>query len=62
MKKTGSGTPVKGSANGEIAERIMGETNPKLVCVSGAMENGQKVSLRANITSHGSDDYENSLP
>ena len=61
VKKTGGSPPVKGSANDEIAERIMGETNPKLVCVPGTMENGQNVSLRANITSHISADDENCI-
>ena len=41
-KKTGGVPPVKGSANDEIAERIMAKNKPKLLCVPGAMENGQK--------------------
>ena len=61
MKKTGESPAIKESPNDDIAERILGENNPKLVCVPGAMENGKIISFPSRITadrtSEESNDY-----
>ena len=40
-QKTGGGPPTKLGENDALAHRILGESNPKLVRIPGAMENGQ---------------------
>ena len=42
-KQTGGGPPVGLSTNDELAVKIIGECNPKLVMIPAALENGRKL-------------------